>query len=345
MFISEDLTQFKNLFVTQLKNMLSADELGAFILVLANSQQDVFLKNTLKDDIEKTFIKLKENFINGKLKTTQDDVDVFKKLLDFDIDDIAEWQSKESGGWQVVYNSMRQLRPARASSQILSSIKQNFDETRFHFNKPFLKPEILWQGGCKDSNYEEIKLRVLYNKFPFSEHHLLIIVSPEKNSPQLLTKESHQLIFSLVQKYDTIFPGFGAGFNSLAAGASVNHLHFQGFIRQQEFPIEGQHWTHNGGESNYPLRVRCFTDVESSWLYTNKLIDENIAFNCIYRANICYIVSRQYQGTVVLPDWLVGAGWLDVAGVITVSDENTFNSIKGSDITDSLMLLTIDSLK
>lgn len=343
MFISEDLTQFKNLFVTQLKNMLSADELGAFILVLANSQQDVFLKNALKDDIEKTFIKLKENFINGKLKATQDDVDVFKKLLD--LNDIAEWQSKESGGWQVVYNSMRQLRPARASSQILSSIKQGFDETRFHFNKPFLKPEILWQGGCKDSDDEEVKLRVLYNKFPFSDYHLLIVVSPEKNSPQLLTKESHQLIFSLVKKYDTIFPGFGAGFNSLAAGASVNHLHFQGFIRQQEFPIEEKHWVHNGGDSNYPIRVRNFTDVESSWLYINKLIEEDIAFNCIYRSNICYIVSREYQGTVVLPDWLMGAGWLDVAGVITVSDENTFNSIKGSDVTDSLMLLTIDSLK
>ena len=325
--------------------MLSADELGAFILVLANSQQDAFLKKELRGDIEKTFIKLKENFLNGKLKATQDDIDVFKKIIDIDINAISEWQSKKVGDWQVVYNSMRQLRPTRASSQILNSIKQDFDEAKFHFNKPFLKPEILWEGSCKCINDQEIELRVLYNKFPFSDYHLLIVSSPEKNSPQLLTKESHQLIFSLVQEYHTIFPGFGVGFNSLAAGASVNHLHFQGFIRQQEFPIEGKRWTHNGGESNYPLGVRCFTDVESSWLHINKLIDNDIAFNCIYRTNICYIVSRKYQGTVPLPDWLVGAGWLDVAGVLTVSDENTFDSIEGKSITDALRLLLIDSLQ
>lgn len=345
MFISEDLTQFKHLFVTQLKNMLSADELGAFILVLANSQQDAFLKKELSDDIEKTFIKLKENFLNGKLSATQDDVDVFKKLLALDVGGISGWQSKESGDWQVVCNSMRQLRPARASSQILDSIKQAFDETKFHFNKPFLKPEILWHGGCKGSGDSEIKLRVLYNKFPFSDYHLLIVVSPEKNCEQQLTKESHQLIFSLVQEYRTIFPGFGVGFNSLAAGASVNHLHFQGFIRQQKFPVENKHWAHHGGEKNYPLKVRCFIEVESSWQYIAQLIDKDVAFNCIYKENVCYVVARKYQGTVALPEWLMGAGWLDVAGVVTVSDEKTFDSIKSEAITEALMLLSTCPLK
>ena len=233
MFIAEDLTQFKNLFVTQLKNMLSADELGAFILVLVNSQQDAFLKNKLRDEVEKTFVKLKENFIKGRLNATQDDIDVFKKILDLDINTIAEWQSKKVGDWQVVYNSMRQLRPARVASQILTSTKQEFDESKFHFNKPFLKPEILWQGG-----HQDIKLCVLYNKFSFSDYHFLIIVSPEKNIPQQLSRESHQVVFSLVTENKNFSPGFGVGFNSLAAGASVNHIHFQGFIRQQALPIE-----------------------------------------------------------------------------------------------------------
>lgn len=325
--------------------MLSADELGAFILVLANSQQDAFLKKELRSDIEKTFIKLKENFLNGKLNATQDDIDVFKKLLDLDMDAISEWQYKKVGDWQVVYNSMRQLRPTRASSQILNSIKQNFDGNKFHFNKPFLKPEILWEGSCNNSGAKSIKLRVLYNKFPFSDYHLLIVVSPEKNSSQLLDRESHQAISSLVNEAGKSFPGFGVGFNSLAAGASVNHLHFQGFIRLQEFPIEGARWVHNGGESHYPVKVRRFTDIESSWQYINKLVREDIAFNCIYRVNVCYIVTRKYQGTTSLPNWLVGAGWLDVAGVLTVSDENTFDSIEGQSITDALRLLSIDSLQ
>ena len=62
-FIAEDINQFKNLFVAQLKNMLSADELGAFILVLANSHQDTFLENELQDALTSTFVALKDNFV------------------------------------------------------------------------------------------------------------------------------------------------------------------------------------------------------------------------------------------------------------------------------------------
>jgi hypothetical protein len=55
MFIAEDLDQYKQLFVTKLKDMLSDDELGAFILVLANSCQDAFLKSELDADLKSTF--------------------------------------------------------------------------------------------------------------------------------------------------------------------------------------------------------------------------------------------------------------------------------------------------
>ncbi|RKZ55522.1 MAG: hypothetical protein DRQ44_17715 [Gammaproteobacteria bacterium] len=334
MFIAKDLFQFKSLFVNQLKNMMSADELGAFILVLANSHQDVFLKNVLQDDLTSTFVALKDNFIAGKLNATQDDSDVFKQLIDVELEDIPAWSYKTIGNWEVVYNSMRQLRPARTSSQTLTTIKQPYDEAKFHFNKAFLKPEILWQGI-----YKKLKLRVLFNKFPFSDYHLLIVVSPEKNSSQLLTQEIHQYAYEMTNSVSEVFPGFGLGFNSLAAGASVNHLHFQGFIRDQALPIENRRWKHHGGDADYPLTVKCFTDADLAWDYMNDLISQDIAFNCLYRKNSCYIIPRKYQGAVKLPGWLTGAGWLDVAGVMTVSDEETFNSIDEQSVTQALGLL------
>ncbi len=337
MFIAKDLFQFKTLFVNQLKNMLSADELGAFILVLANSHQDTFLKNELRDALTSTFVALKDNFVAGRLNATRDDSDVFKQLLDVDLEGIPAWRYKTIGNWQVVYNSMRQLRPARTSSQILTTIKQPYDETRFHFNKAFLNPEILWEGL-----YKELKLRVLYNKFPFSDYHLLVVVSPEKNSPQVLTQEVHQYASAMSNDVGEVFPGFGLGFNSLAAGASVNHLHFQGFIRDQDFPIENSFWKHHGGDVDYPLTVKCFTDTDLAWDYMNDLINQDNAFNCLYRKHSCYIIPRKYQGTVELPDWLAGAGWLDVAGVMTVSDETTFDSINEQSVTQALGLLFKD---
>ena len=336
MFIAENINQFKNLFVDQLKNMLSADELGAFILVLANSQQDELLKKELQADLETTFIALKNNFNAGKLKATQDDIDVFRQLLGVELQDIPSWLYKTAGVWEVTFNSMRQLRPTRVSSQILNSIKMDFDETKFHFNKPFLTPEILWQGS-----YNDIKLRVLYNKFPFSDYHLLIAVSPEKNRSQELTQETHQAIAYLAKSVDGLFPGFGVGFNSLAAGASVNHMHFQGFVREQIFPVENNCWKHNGGDIDYPLKVKRFDNAEQAWLCLSDLINQDIAYNCLYRSNICYVMPRKYQGSVKLPDWLMGAGWLDVAGVMTVSDNETFNAIDSRSIENALAMMSV----
>ena len=336
MFIARDLDQFKTLFVDQLKNMLTDDELGAFILVLANSQQDTFLKDELADDLKRTSKKLKEMFSLGKLKATQDDSGVFEKLLGLDQDNIPVWNARAKGEWQLVCNTLRQLRPARASSHILKTIKQPYDRSGFHFNKPFLKPEILWEG-----EFEGVTSRVLFNKFPFSDYHLLIVVSPEENSPQLLTEEKHRYAFSLVAGLADIFPGFGIGFNSLAAGASVNHFHFQGFIREPLFPIEKKHWHHNAGNVDYPLEVKCFQDAGMAWHHIHQLIEDDVAFNCLYRKNTCYVVPRKYQGSVDLPDWLTGPGWLDVAGVITVSDEARLNSIGESSITQALASLSV----
>jgi diadenosine tetraphosphate (Ap4A) HIT family hydrolase len=334
MFIAEDLPQFKKLFVSKLKSMLTDDELGAFILVLANSQQDAYLKKELEVDLKNIFAVLKDNFIAGKLKATPDDSDVFQQLLDIAPEDIPVWQYKKSGDWEIACNSLRKLRPARASTQVLKSVRQEFDETKFHFNKPFLAPEILWQG-----EYQNSSVRVLYNKFPFSDYHLLIVISPEKNFSQILTQEMHQAVFIMVKDIEARFPGFGIGFNSLAAGASVNHLHFQGFVREQKFPVEMAHWSHNGGEKEYPLQVKSFADETSSWNYIEQLIGQNKAFNCLYRNDRCYVMPRKFQGTVDLPNWLAGAGWLDVAGVVTVSDIDTFNVIDEKAVSQALALL------
>ncbi len=339
MFIAENLSQFKHLFVNQLKNMLSPDELGAFILVLANAQQDSFLKSELSGGLNKTFAELKNKFNTDGLNATQDDGDVFKQLLEMDLNKVTAWGNKKCGDWNVVYNSIRRLRPTRASTEILQSLHRDFDETKFHFNKPFLKPEILWSGSYKATGQKNKIVRVLYNKFPFSDYHLLLAISPEENLSQFLTQENHEYMAALVNDVEKNFPGFGVGFNSLAAGASVNHLHFQGFIRETEFPIERNIWSHNGGSDGYPLQVKCFTD--DAWPYIKSLINADIAFNCIYRKECCYVVPRKYQNTVELPGWLEGAGWLDVAGVMTVSDNETFNTLDEVSVMNALRLLSV----
>jgi hypothetical protein len=333
---TQNIDRFKNQFITHLKKMLDSDKLGAFILVLANSQQDSEVRQALHADIESAFGDIKKRFDDIKETSPQDDVDVFEQLPGINLSDIPIWKTRKEGPWDIVCNTIRKLRPARASAQVLNSIKKDFDASGFHFNKTFLKPEILWQGG-----YRDIQLRVLYNKFPFADYHLLIVVSPEDERAQLLDQVSHKLIYDLVQQCSERLAGFGVGFNSLAAGASVNHLHFQGFFRQVLLPIEDACWKHNGGEDEYPLTVYRYHDAVSAWAKIKQFIEQDVAFNCLYRADACYVVPRKYQGTVALPDWLKGAGWLDVAGVMTVSDEAAFHSITTDLISRSLKQLDI----
>ncbi|MCW8922494.1 MAG: hypothetical protein OQK69_02525, partial [Gammaproteobacteria bacterium] len=70
MFVTSDLTAFKKLFAEKLRSMLSPDELGAFILVLANSMQDKQSKADLKDDLMAMFVELNNRHKEGLLKAT-----------------------------------------------------------------------------------------------------------------------------------------------------------------------------------------------------------------------------------------------------------------------------------
>lgn len=245
MFIAPTLPTFKARFTMGLQTMLNADSLGAFILVLANSMQDQALFERLHNDLHQTFNTLQ---LRQQQTAPDDDRAVFMALAANSIQAFSDWKYHTLEPWELVINPLRSLRPARVSSEIFTNIQQPFDPSRFHFNKPFLRPEILWEGA-----WQGTPLRVLYNKFPFAPWHLLVVPEPERNLPQFMTAAHHTLMMILVAEQATALPGLGMAFNSLGAYASINQLHFQGFVREQPFPVELPRWQHNDGNEAYPL--------------------------------------------------------------------------------------------
>jgi hypothetical protein len=326
MYIANDFPSFKSLFIDGLKNMLADDQLGAFILVLANSMQDEELRRSLSPALQKNFSALRERYLSGQLQATPDDRDVFEKLLAMDLDKgmagLPVWQSHDIGRWRAVVNPMRSLRPPRASNEIRSSIYADFDPGTFNFNKPFLKPEILWQG-----EYAGSTVRALYNKFPFVAYHTIVVIEPDEQKPQVIDQATHEYVWSLVEDAGSSIPGFGLGFNSLAAGASVNHQHFQGFIDERPLPVEVI------GAEDYPLELSLCEDMASAWQRIDSCLQRDIAFNCIYRRGRCYILPRRYQGEVALPGWLQGTGWSDLAGLFMVPDQSVLHGLDDAGIT------------
>jgi hypothetical protein len=335
MFIANDAVAFRQQFVSSLRNMLSPGEAGAFILVLANSLQDDGLYNALSKDIALVFDQLRSNINNKTINVTNDDLHVFRAIEQTGIGSLTTWQAVDKDAWQMIFNPMRALRPARASNEVIDSICRPFDADKFNFNKPFLRPEILWEG-----DYSATPMRVLYNKFPFAPYHLIIVPDADLQLSQYLTAEYHQLIWNLVEQQEDILPGFGIGYNSLGACASVNQLHFQSFIQPDPLPVEMQHWKHNGGSVPYPMRCFAFASTVESWQQIEGFHNSNQPYNLLYRPGRCYVLPRKHQGSDDVMQRVQGAGWIEECGVFNVSDYSELESVTALELETCLQSLS-----
>lgn len=335
MFVAADADAFLHLFTDTLRNMLSADEAGAFILVLANSMQDEELRNSLKHELDANFKAVQDAICRGRLDITADDLAVFEAIEAAGPDSLSCWQRHKTAEWELVYNPMRALRPVRASGEAVDGIRQPFNEAGFHFNKPFLRPEILWQD-----DWQGLQLRVLYNKFPFAPYHLIIVPGPVMQMPQYLTADYHGMMWKLVDQQQAVMPGFGAGYNSLGACASVNQLHFQSFVRTELLPIEQRKWEHNGGEDLYPMNCHVFDSAEHSWALIDHYHNIDQPYNLCYRADRCYVLPRRLQGSEAVLPRVRGAGWIEACGVFNVSDYPELESVSADEIRDCLRSLS-----
>ena len=302
-------------------------------------QDDDFYK-TLDDALEENKQLLEKSLADRSLYATQDDFDVFKKLSEDERYQLSSWSRYQVGVWEVMSNPFRTLRPARISDDRMSSIRKTFDAETFHFNKAFLKPEILWEQKWQSNDGHVFNLRVLYNKFPFVPYHTLIVPDPELQSEQYLTQLYHGMIWGLISEANKDIPGFGAGYNSLGACASVNHLHFQGFIRDDDFPIELEHWLHNGGDVEYPMLCWSLNDKGKAWDTIHKLHDDNMPYSVLYRCGCCYVIPRQFQGSESVNNAVAGAGWVEECGVFVVADTDEVDVLTEDVITDNLKSLS-----
>jgi diadenosine tetraphosphate (Ap4A) HIT family hydrolase len=338
MFVTDSADAFQHLFINTLRNMLSPDEAGAFILVLANSMQDDELQNSLKHELDANFKAVQHGIRRGSLDITADDLAVFEAIEAAGTDSLSCWQRQYTGGWELVYNPMRALRPVRVSNETVDSIKRPFDDNSFNFNKPFLQPEILWQGRWYDT-----QLRVFYNKFPFAPCHLIIVPDPDMQMPQYLTADYHSMMWKLVEQQQRVFPGFAAGYNSLGACASVNQLHFQSFVRAELLPIERQQWNHNGGGDEYPMHCYVSASVRDSWKLIDECHNNNQPYNLLYRPGRCYVIPRKMQGSESVAPRVRGAGWIEECGVFNVTDYSELESVIAEEIRDCLRSLSVAS--
>jgi hypothetical protein len=315
--------------------------LGAYILCLANAAYDAGLWQRLRGRLAARHDRHAEAITSAlrqgrRLQEPEDDLLAFLKLMAMGFDAVATTAWRDAGPWRVQFNPIRALRPPRASAGPVAGLRTPFNPAGFHFNKPFLEKEVLWEGELAGK-----QARLLYNKFPFAPLHGLLVPEPVRELPQWLTPELHGWAWEVSAALGQGLPGFGLAYNSLGAHASVNHLHFQSFMAAPGLPVLSPRHAHNGGEAAYPLACQVAHSPQAAWLLLDELHQRAAPYHLIYTPGRVHILPRLPQDRSSLPPWSAGLAWSEAAGMITVYSREDFEALTERDITATLSALSL----
>jgi hypothetical protein len=321
--------QMQAAFADGLAAMLTEPGLGTFILVLANAGSETALWTRLGNELRVRFEELAALHAGGELVgAAPDDLAVFEQLLAVGFDRLQPVQQRAVGPWQLQFNHLRSFRPPRMSDVQVQGLHKPFDPAGFHFNKPFLRKEILWEGELQG-----LSTRWLYNKFPFAPLHTLLVLQPDAQRPQWLAEVDHHVVWQLAAALGEGLPGLGFGYNAYGAYSSVNHQHLQGYVRDGDvYPVELDCWQHNGGDQPYPLTCLRHADAAAAWADIAALHAANVPYNLLYRPGHCYVLPRAFQGSYRHSDWTAGFAWSELAGAFTLFDAKKMAALDGAAI-------------
>lgn len=328
---------FNHHFALGLKRQISDDSLGAFILAWANACFEEPLWTEMRDAIQSRFeehaVRIGRALQNGSSgEASDDDLMVFLKLLAIGFAKVGLVEQTTRDGWEIQYNLLRGLRPARLAEEPSVGIQAPFDPQAFNFNRPFLARELFWSGTV-----ENLDAHFFYNKFPFVPGHLLFAPRPADCLPQMLTSKYFHLAWRTVDAFGSRLPGLGLGYNSYGACASVNHLHFQLFLRESELPAEASRWRHNGGDLEYPATCLVVEDAAEGWHTLQQLHQGAIPYNLLLRPGRMYLFPRDPNlGNRVAPWSAGGHAWYEMAGAAVVTRRETFNELGAEDVDRAL---------
>jgi len=326
----------RSAFVTGLEQLLEDPGLGAYILVLANASFDPAIFQLLHAPLERRFAehaaRCRSAFAAGReLAETDDDLLVFLKLIALGFQEIGTTESRAAGPWEVQFNLLRAFRPKRMSGSPTRGSQVPFDPAGFHFNKPFLRKETFWSGQLRGRSVD-----LLYNKFPFVELHGLLVPDREATQPQFLSRPYHQFVWELALEWGSGLPGIGFGYNGYGAHASVNHLHFQMFVRDRPLPLLAPQWQHNGGELEYPASCAVFDRPDEAWRYLDHLHREEEPYNLLYLPGRLYCLPRAHQGNYQPAPWSGGFAWYEMAGGTVAFNREQYQALDADTMAQEL---------
>lgn len=327
----EDL---REAFVGKLRALIddARTDLSVTALVIANTVHDPQAREALLGEVTTMIRTLRADpeFVAVVGAASPEDRAVWNRVLQDDSRSLAATRVKRLGPWRLQYNAFRALRPKRLARASFPGIRLPFRDDGFNFNRPDLVAESFRQK-TEDGRPG---VSVFFNKFPFADLHTLIVPNRLQGRPQYL--EESDVEWAWDETKETPIPGFGMGYNSIGAFASVNHLHFQTFVAPEGLPVMAPQWTHNGGAEIYPIRCNRFDSPVTAWRWIDARHRRGAPYNLVFDTSGIYAIGRRHQSSCTRSAWTTGFAWFELAGSIIVNSAADLEALGQDDIEEEL---------
>ena len=231
---------------------------------------------------------------------------------------------RTEAGFLLVHNELRKHRPRREADVRLKSIWKEFDPEVFNFN-------AITTERFASAHLVSGRVDLYYNKFPYYGWHVLCVPVPEGNYPQYLKVGYVALWQELYHTASLVMPGVVMGYNSLEAGASINHLHFHMIVGSEALIMPSRI---DGGFG------RSVFGQRESWSQINEVQLIDRPFNLV-QDRVGLVILRQHGFSLPGPSWSTGFAWFEMAGGYVVTCLDGFESITDEEIWASIRKLAV----
>jgi hypothetical protein len=257
-----------------------------------------------------------------------------------------------STGFVCQFNGYRALKPGGGAPRLgqQPDISPAASACRFYCQDPKKSLSLLKRDPLLQVRLRHGRWNAYYNAIPFEkEGHFLwvpIVVDGAAtvipHFPQLLTREFvEDLLLLFGQTTEAI-----VFFNSLHAGASVNHIHAQVVFHKQRLAIEDARTIAYKGFTildGYPAEAICFgsdSDISAIAAAVGRLHAEGIPFNLIMLGRRVLLVPRNPEHEIVeeFPGGVLAT--MEIAGKIITVDRSAYDRTDATQIGSAFQKVT-----
>jgi len=256
-------------------------------------------------------------------------------------------------GFVCQFNGYRALKPGGIPQQVgrQPDISPAPADCRFHCQDPTESLSLLRREPLLRVRLRHAAWNAYFNAIPFEkEGHFLWVpavldgaTSGLPHLPQVLTRELvEDLVLLFQQSTNTVL-----FFNSLHAGASVNHVHAQAVVHRQPLPIERARTVEYKAHAlldGYPAHAITFArdgDIDAVAGAVERLQLDDIPFNLMFAGERIFLVPRTAEHEIVseFPSGVLAT--MEIAGKIIAVDRRTYENVEESQIESALRKVTI----